>query len=96
MCGDFKGHGFDLESTHLRHFQRLARLTLAVAMLYLWLIAYGAEVIERGQRRLVDRNDRRDYSLFRLGCNMLERCLAHALPPFSRCWLEVFPKLSGG
>ena len=95
MFGDFKGHGFDLESTHLRHFQRLSRLTLAVAMLYVWLIAYGAEVIKRGQRRLVDRNDRRDYSLFRLGCNMLERCLAHAWPPFSRCWLGVLPKLSG-
>jgi hypothetical protein len=31
MFGDWKGHGFDLESTHLIHFQRLSRLTLAVA-----------------------------------------------------------------
>jgi hypothetical protein len=33
MFADFKGHGFDLESTQLRHFERLSRLTLAVAML---------------------------------------------------------------
>jgi hypothetical protein len=33
MFADFKGHGFDLESTRLRHFERLSRLTLAVAML---------------------------------------------------------------
>jgi hypothetical protein len=30
MFGDLKKHGFDLESTMLRHFQRLSRLTLAV------------------------------------------------------------------
>ena len=36
MFGDFKKHGFDLESTHLCHFGRLSRLTLAVSMLYLW------------------------------------------------------------
>jgi hypothetical protein len=33
MFGDLKGHGFDLESTHLRYFLRLARLTLAVVLL---------------------------------------------------------------
>lgn len=96
MFGDFKGHGFDLESTQLRHFQRLSRLTLAVAMLYLWLIAYGAAVIKRGQRRWVDRADRRDYSLFRLGCNMLERCLAQAIKPFTLVFSGSLPKLSGG
>lgn len=34
MFGDFKKNGFDLESTHLRHYARLSRLTLAVAWLY--------------------------------------------------------------
>ena len=95
MFGDFKKHGFDLESTHLCHFARLSRLTLAVSMLYLWLIAYGAQVIKRGQRRLVDRNDRRDYSLFRLGCNMLERSLAHLQLPKTCFFIGPFPKLSG-
>jgi len=75
MFGDFKGHGFDLESTHLRNFLRLSRLTLAVVLLYVWLLAFGARVIKNGQRRLVDRNDRRDYSLFRIGWNMAERRL---------------------
>jgi hypothetical protein len=77
MFGDFKGHGFDLESTHLRHVRRLARLVLAVALLYLWLVVYGAAVIQRGLRPLVDRADRRDYSLFRLGWNMVERCSSY-------------------
>jgi len=80
MFGDFKGHGFDLETTHLRHFLRLSRLTLAVSLLYVWLVAFGSRVIKSGQRHLVDRSDRRDFSIFRIGFNMLERCLSNALP----------------
>jgi hypothetical protein len=96
MFADFKGHGFDLESTQLRHFGRLSRLTLAVAMLYVWLVEYGAQVIKRGQRRMVDRSDRRDYSVFRLGCNMLDRYLAQVARPSIRLLPHSLPKLSGG
>jgi len=95
MFADFKGQGFDLESTRLRHCERLSRLTLAVAMLYMWLVVYGAEVVKRGQRRLVDRSDRRDHSLFRLGYNMLDRCLAQGIRPFIRLLPNSLPKLSG-
>lgn len=80
MFGDFKQHGFDLESSHLRHFLRLSRLTLIVAFLYLWLVAFGSQVIKCGQRRLVDRPDRKDLSVFRIGLRMVERLLANAAP----------------
>ena len=73
--GDLKSNGFDLESTHLRHFLRLSRLTLAVVLLYVWLVAFGSRVIKSGQRHLVDRRDRRDYSIFRIGRNMVERLI---------------------
>ena len=95
MFGDCKGHGFDLESTHLQHVARLSRLVLAVALLYLWLVVYGVAIIKRGLRRLVDRADRRDYSLFRLGCNMVERCLTNGHEPFNLGFPASFPKLSG-
>jgi hypothetical protein len=52
--GDLKGNGFDLESTHLRHILRLSRLTLAVVLLYVWLLAFGSHVIKSGQRHLLD------------------------------------------
>lgn len=78
MFGDFKQHGFDLESTHLRHVLRLSRLTLAVALLYVWLVSFGSQVIKKGQRLLVDRSDRRDLSIFRIGYNMVERCLTNS------------------
>jgi hypothetical protein len=73
--GDMKSNGFDLESTHLRHFSRLSRLTLAVVLLYVWLLAFGSQVIKSGQRHLVDRNNRRDHSLFRIGRNMAQRLI---------------------
>jgi len=82
MFGDFKAHGFDLASTHLQHFQRLSRLTLAVALLYVWHISIGTYVIKRGWRPLVDRKDRRDLSIFRIGHSMIKRHLKfnHFLP----------------
>jgi Transposase DDE domain len=76
MHGDMKGHGFDLEATHLRDTARLSRLVLGVCLLYVWLIAVGSWVVKTGQRRQVDRKDRRDKSCFRLGWDWLERCLA--------------------
>ena len=77
---DLKRNGFDLESTHLRNFLRLSRLTLAIVLLYVWLVAFGSKVIKSGKRRLVDRNDRRDYSIFRIGRNMIERLLSNEEP----------------
>ena len=75
MFGDFKGHGFELEASRLQRFQRLSRLTLAVALLYLWLVAFGSATIKNGRRKEVDRAERRDLSLFRIGLDMFERCI---------------------
>lgn len=77
MFGDFKRHGFDLEASRLQHFLRLSRLTLAVAMLYVMLLAFGSQTIKNGLRHWVDRKDRRDLSIFRIGFDMLERCLTN-------------------
>ena len=88
MFGDFKRYSFDLEATQLRHFLRLSRLTLAVCLLYVWLVALGSRVIKRGQRHLVDRTARRDFSIFRIGCNMLARCLSNVLP-FKICFNPI-------
>jgi len=76
LFGDLKGHGFDLEATHLQDLNRLSRLVPATMMVYTWLIAPGSRVIKRGLRYLVDRRDRRDKSLFRIGWDWMERCLA--------------------
>jgi len=80
MFGDMKKHGFDLESTHLYHFLRLSRLTLVVCLLYLWLLALGEYVIQHALSAQIDRPDRRDLSLFRLGWDFLEDCLRLSQP----------------
>ena len=80
MYGDLKGHGFDLESTHLDDADRISRLVLAVCMTFIWLITLGGWVVKRGYRHFVDRKDRRDKSYFRLGWDWLERCLSLGLP----------------
>jgi hypothetical protein len=79
MFADFKKHGFDLESTMLRHFLRLSRLTLAVALVYVWLISVGGRTIRDGLRHLVDRVDRRDLSIFQIGLRLIERKLTNDL-----------------
>ena len=60
------------------------RLTLAVALLYLWIVIFGSQTIKNGKRRLVDRSYRRDLSIFRIGLDMLDRCLANREPIFIR------------
>jgi len=86
MFGDFKKHGFDLESTMLRNAPRLSRLTLAVAFLYVWLLSIGSRTIRSGLRHLVDRKDRRDLSLFQIGFRFIDRCLLHSLSFSLHLW----------
>lgn len=77
MFADYKRNGFDLESSRLQHFLRLSRLTLAVSMLYVTVLAFGSQTIKLGRRHFVDRHERRDLSLFPIGFDMLERCLSN-------------------
>ena len=86
MFGDFKKHGFDLETTMLRHAARLSRLTLAVAFLYVWLLSVGSRTIRAGLRHLVDRKDRRDLSLFQIGLRFIDRKQLQLLPISILLW----------
>jgi Transposase DDE domain len=86
MFGDFKKHGFDLETTMLRHAPRLSRLTLAVVFLYVWLLSVGSRTIRAGYRHLVDRKDRRDLSIFQIGLRFIDRKLLQLLPISILLW----------
>lgn len=80
MFGDMKGHGFDLESTHLRDKHRIERLMLGVCIAFVWLITLGSWVVKNGYRHLIDHKSRRDKSYFRLGWDWVERCIRLGLP----------------
>ena len=80
MYGDMKGHGFDLEATHLQHTSRIERLLLGVCIAYVWLVSLGSWVVKNGYRHLIDRKNRRDKSYFRLGWDWIERCFRLGKP----------------
>lgn len=80
MYGDMKGHGFDLEATHLDNPDRISRLVLAVCFAFVWLIALGSWVVKRGFRHFVDHKSRRDKSFFRIGWDWVERCISLGNP----------------
>lgn len=79
MFGDFKGKGFDLERTRLRHFHRLNRLVFCVALLYTWLLRTGIMADTTGDSKQVDRNDRRDLSHFTIAVRWVKHLLINFL-----------------
>lgn len=83
MYGDMKGHGFDLEATHLDDVDRISRLVLAVCIAFVWFITLGSRIVKQGLRHLVDVKSRRDKSYFRIGRDWIQRCFRLDLPiPF--------------
>jgi len=94
MFGDMKGNGFDLERSRLTHPDRLNRLMLAVSLVYIWLISVGEHVIQHKWTSEVDRNDRRDLSIFRMGWDFIERRLA-LNDPIPECFRPNFCLVSG-
>lgn len=94
MFGDMKSNGFDLERSRLRHFLRLSRLTLAVCLLCVWLVATGEHVLTKQLFAEVDLSDRRDLSNFRLGWDFIERRLA-LHDPFPDVFIPNFCSMSG-
>src|SRR5438876_7518950 len=75
MFKDFKnnGRGFGLELTGVRHADRLARLLLALALVYTWLLLWGAYVITSGQQKLIDNVRKPTLSLFQTGLRFVLR-----------------------
>ncbi len=75
MFKDFKntGRGFGLELTGLRHCDRLSRLLLALALVYTWLLLWGAQVIVSGDQKLVDNVRNPMLSLFQTGLRFINR-----------------------
>jgi hypothetical protein len=75
MFKDFKnnGRGFGLELTGVRHADRLERLLLALALVYTWLLLWGAHVIATGQQQVVDNVRNPRLSLFQTGLRFVLR-----------------------
>lgn len=90
---DQKSRGFHIHKSHLANPARLSRLLIAACLAYIWMIMQGVRVIAEGKLSLIDRTDRRDKSLFRLGLDWLKYALKQRLdfqPLFHFQPLETF------
>jgi hypothetical protein len=72
---DAKSRGWNLEASLVADRERLDRLLLALFVAMWWVIHLAACCVHHGQRHRFDRHDRRDKSLFRLGCLWLRDIL---------------------
>jgi hypothetical protein len=76
---DQKSRAFHIHKSHLADPARLSRLLIAACLAYIWMITQGLRVIAEGKLSLIDRTDRRDKSLFRLGLDWLKYALKHSI-----------------
>lgn len=72
---DQKSRGFNIHKSHLNKPERLSRLLVAACLAYIWMILQGLEVIAKGKTGLIDRTERNDKSIFRLGMDWIRHCL---------------------
>jgi len=75
LFGDCKEQGFRLNTSRLRHSDRLSRLFLVVAVAYLWMVCLGAQTICQDLADWVDRSNRRTLSIFKTGWRWFKRQL---------------------
>jgi hypothetical protein len=64
---DMKRRGWQWESSHVRHLDRLARLLLVLFLAFWWLMHLATSCVHSGWRSRYDRHDRRDKGMLRLG-----------------------------
>jgi hypothetical protein len=80
LFSDKKSRGFQIDKSHLSDPARLARLFIATGLAYIWMICLGLQAIQQHQTHLIDRADRNDKSMFRLGLDWLSYLLKWGKP----------------
>ena len=76
---DQKSRGFNIHKSHLSDPARLSRMLIAACLAYIWMICQGLQVIASNKTALIDRTERVDKSLFRLGLDWIKYALKHRL-----------------
>lgn len=76
---DQKSKGFHIHKSHLADPARLSRLLIAACLAYVWMICQGLQVIFTNNTSLIDRTERIDKSVFRLGLDWIKYALLHRL-----------------
>jgi len=77
---DWKSYGFDLETTQIDDPDCLEVLLLGMSLASVWMIHLGQWVIRSGGRHRLEARHKRDYSLFRLGRDYVQRAFTLGWP----------------
>jgi hypothetical protein len=80
LFSDKKSRGFHIDQSHLSDPARVARLLISTSLAYIWIVYLGLQAIQQGCTDLIDRADRVDKSLFRLGLDRLTYLLKWGKP----------------
>jgi hypothetical protein len=72
---DQKSRGFNIHKSHLADPARLSRMLIAACLAYLWIISQGIAILAAKKTCLIDRTERVDKSLFRLGLDWIKYVL---------------------
>ena len=86
---DQKSRGFNIHKSHLADPLRLGRMLIAACLAYLWMVYQGLWVIASNNAGKIDRTDRIDKSLFRLGLDWLKCALKRELHFEPTFWFQL-------
>ena len=67
---------------------RLSRLLIAAFLAYIWMISQGLQVLATKNASLIDRTERIDKSLFRLGLDWIKYALSNNIVFQPMFWLQ--------
>ena len=86
---DQKSRGFNIHKSHLSDPARVSRLLVAACLAYIWMILQGLQVIAENKSGCIDRTERNDKSLFRLGLDWIRHCLKRDLEFQPMFWFQL-------
>ena len=86
---DQKSRGFHIHKSHLSDPARVGRLLVAACLAYIWMILQGLQVLAENKAGYIDRTERNDKSVFRLGLDWLRYCLKRDLEFQPLFWFQL-------
>ncbi len=93
---DLKSYGWQWQRSRLRCPERMARLLLALALAYAWMLSLGGQLADQPapvQAAVATRDEFAGLSLFRLGLRWLKRFIHTHTPPPVAVALQFAPPL---
>ncbi len=78
LFGNLKIRGFDIEATHMAAADKMDKLMRILSLTVLWCMVSGHWVYGDTETLLLNKHNRPQKSLFRLGLDMLRRVLLNA------------------